>query len=153
MGSTKGPKGPFLLTEFLWVKYIHNGTISNSHPCGYNSNQSHEIRNWSTYTGSTGQLQQPGAGHRSEVQRGMAAWSKKLTGRLPEPASGKATHWIWEFDCERDQVFLQDGDPVYLLVHDLDHVPIITGLDNSTDIDPAAFQTQGDTINTWVTMI
>ena len=78
---------------------------------------------------------------------------KKHTGRLPEPASGKATHWIWEFDCERDEVFLQDGDPVYLLVHDLDHVPIITGLDNSTDIDPAAFQTQGDTINTWVTMI
>jgi hypothetical protein len=78
---------------------------------------------------------------------------KQHTGRLPEPASGKATHWIWEFDCERDEVFLQDGDPVYLLVHDLDHVPIITGLDNSTDIDPAAFQTQGDTINTWVTMI
>jgi len=90
-------------------------------------------------------------GMRSNVE-----WQRdpvKHTGRLPSPASGKATHWIWEFNCERDQVFLQDGDPVYLLVHDLNHVPIITGLDNSTDIDPAAFQTQGDTINTWVTMI
>ena len=78
---------------------------------------------------------------------------KKHTGRLPEPASGKATHWIWEFDCERDEVFLHDGDPVYLLVHDLNHVPVIVDLENSEDIDPAAFQTQGDGINTWVTMI
>ena len=78
---------------------------------------------------------------------------KKHTGRLPEPASGKATHWTWEFDCERDEVFLQDDDPVYLLVHDLNHVPVIADLENSEDIDPAAFQTQGDMINTWVTMI
>jgi hypothetical protein len=78
---------------------------------------------------------------------------KKHTGRLPEPASGKATHWIWEFDCERDEVFLQDNNPVYLLVHDLNHVPVIVDLENSEDIDPAAFQTQGDMINTWVTMI
>ena len=78
---------------------------------------------------------------------------KKHTGRLPEPATGKATYWTWEFDCERDEVFLQDDDPVYLLVHDLNHVPVITDLENSEDISPAAFQTQGNNINTWVTMI
>ena len=78
---------------------------------------------------------------------------KKHTGRLPEPATGKATYWTWEFDCERDEVFLQDNDPVYLLVHDLNHVPVITDLENSEDISPAAFQTQGNNINTWVTMI
>ena len=90
-------------------------------------------------------------GMRSNVE-----WQRdpvKHTGRLPNPASGKATYWIWEFDCERDQVFLQDGDPVYLLVHDLNHVPIIADLENTEDINPAAFQTQGDMINTWVTMI
>ena len=78
---------------------------------------------------------------------------KKHTGRLPEPATGKATYWTWEFDCERDEVFLQDDDPVYLLVHDLNHVPVITDLENSEDISPAAFQTQGNNINTWVTMV
>jgi hypothetical protein len=78
---------------------------------------------------------------------------KKHTGRLPEPATGKATYWTWEFDCERDEVFLQDNDPVYLLVHDLNHVPVITDLENSEDISPAAFQTQGNNINTWVTII
>jgi hypothetical protein len=78
---------------------------------------------------------------------------KKHTGRLPEPAAGKATHCTWEFDCERDEVFLQDDDPVYLLVHDINHVPVITDLENSEDISPAAFQTQGNNINTWVTMI
>ena len=88
--------------------------------------------------------------------RSNVAWQKdpkKHTGRLPDPASGKATYWIWEFDCERDQVFLQDGDPVYLLTQDLNHVPVIVDLENSEDIAPAAFQTQGDMINTWVTMI
>jgi hypothetical protein len=78
---------------------------------------------------------------------------KQHTGRLPEPAQGKATHWIWEFDCERDEVFSQDNDPVYLLVHDLNHVPVIVDLENSEDITPAAFQTRGDMINTWITMI
>ena len=90
-------------------------------------------------------------GMRSNVE-----WQRdpvKHTGRLPAPATGKATHWIWEFDCERDQIFLHNGDPVYLLVHDLNHVPVIADLENSEDIDPAAFQTQGDEINTWVTMI
>ena len=88
--------------------------------------------------------------------RSNVEWQKdpiKHTGRLPTPATGKAVHWTWEFDCERDQIFLQDGDPVYLLVHDLNHVPVIADLENSEDIDPAAFQTQGDMINTWVTMI
>jgi hypothetical protein len=88
--------------------------------------------------------------------RSNVTWHRdptKHTGRLPDPASGKATYWTWEFDCERDQVFLQDGDPVYLLTHDLNHVPVIADLENSEDIDPAAFQTQGDMINTWVTMI
>jgi hypothetical protein len=88
--------------------------------------------------------------------RSNVAWQRdpiKHTGRLPDPASGKATHWIWEFDCERDQIFLHNDDPVYLLAHDLNHVPVIVDLENSEDIDPAAFQTQGDMINTWVTMI
>ena len=88
--------------------------------------------------------------------RSNVEWQRdpmKHTGRLPAPATGKATHWTWEFDCERDQVFLQDGDPVYLLVHDLNHVPVVVDLENSEDIDPAAFQTQGDVINTWVMMI
>ena len=78
---------------------------------------------------------------------------KQHTGRLPEPAQGKATHWIWEFDCERDEVFSQDNDPVYLLVHDLNHVPVIVDLENSEDITRAAFQTRGNMINTWITMI
>ena len=88
--------------------------------------------------------------------RSNVTWHRdpiKHTGRLPDLASGKATHWTWEFDCERDQVFLQDGDPVYLLVHDLNHVPVIVDLENSEDITPAAFQTRGDMINTWITMI
>lgn len=71
-------------------------------------------------------------------------------GRLPEPASGKALHWIWEFDCEREDVFLNDNDPVALLKQDLNGVPIVSLLQNSVDISPAAIQTIGDKVNTWV---
>jgi hypothetical protein len=78
---------------------------------------------------------------------------KKNTGTLPDRIGGKATHWIWEFDCEREEVFLKDGNPVGLLVNDLHGVPIVDLLENSADINPAAFQTQGNDINTWVTII
>ena len=78
---------------------------------------------------------------------------KKCTGSLPDSIKGKATHWIWEVDCERDDVFLANGDPVALLVEDLHGVPVVVDLENSADIDPAAFQTKNGHQNTWLTII
>ena len=75
---------------------------------------------------------------------------KELTGVLPHPLNGKANHWIWTFEVERDQVFAKDGDPVGLLLEDLHGVPVIDGLNNTAIVDPAAFQTQGENINIWV---
>jgi hypothetical protein len=75
---------------------------------------------------------------------------KELTGVLPHPLNGKANHWIWTFEVERDQVFAKDGDPVGLLLEDLHGVPIIDRLNNTAIVDPAAFQTQGENINIWV---
>ena len=78
---------------------------------------------------------------------------KKHTGSLPDGIGGKATHWIWEVDCEREDVFLKDNDPVGLLVDDLHGVPVVVDLENSVDIDPAAFQTKNGNQNTWLTII
>lgn len=78
---------------------------------------------------------------------------KMETGRLPEPADGKATYWTWEIETERDYVFDKNGDPVGLLVDDLHGVPVIVDLLNSVDITPAAFQTKGNNVNTWITII
>lgn len=78
---------------------------------------------------------------------------KKHTGSLPDGIDGKAVHWVWEFDVERDEVFLEGNDPVALLVKDLQGVPIIDCLENSVDLDPSAFQTRGDKQNTWLTII
>ena len=75
------------------------------------------------------------------------------TGSLPSPLTGKANHWIWEFECERDQVFQKGDDPIGLLVDDLNNVPVIPDLKNSADIHPAAFQSQGERINVWVEII
>jgi hypothetical protein len=71
-------------------------------------------------------------------------------GILPHPLDGRANHWVWTFEVERDEVFNKDGDPVGLLLDDLHGVPVISQLNNSVDIDPAVFQTQGSKTNIWV---
>lgn len=78
---------------------------------------------------------------------------KKHTGRLPNPLDGKATHWIWDFEVEREDVFLKDSDPVGLLKDDLHGVPIIPNLENDTELDPPAIQTKNGHVNTWVAII
>jgi hypothetical protein len=70
------------------------------------------------------------------------------TGRLPDPWTGKAAHWIYEFTVEREDVFWDDGDPVSLLKQDLDGVPIIPQLNNTADFTVPVFKTTGDKINT-----
>ena len=62
----------------------------------------------------------------------------------------KAMHWRLEFFVEREQVFLKDQDAVGLLKTDLDGVPVIVGLNDSADINPACFFSQGDKINIWI---
>ena len=74
-------------------------------------------------------------------------------GRLPDPIEGKARHWIWEFDVERDDVFLKDSDPTSLLKNDLHNVPVAIDLLNSSELNPAAFQTKNENINTWITIL
>ncbi len=78
---------------------------------------------------------------------------KKNTGSLPSPLSGKANHWIWEFEAERDDVFLKDNDPVGLLKDDLHGVPIVDLLENNVDFNPPVFQTAGKNTNVWIYII
>ena len=87
-------------------------------------------------------------GMRSNVD--WTADPKMNDGRLPDKIGGKANHWTWVFYCERDDVFLKDEDPVGLLKDDLHGVPIVIGLNNTADINPACFMTRGDNVNTWV---
>ena len=73
-------------------------------------------------------------------------------GRLPI-GPGKAAHWILQFDAEREDVFLNQGDDVALLVNDLDGVPIVDQLNNTVELTPAVFRSQGDNINIWCSKI
>jgi len=75
---------------------------------------------------------------------------KMKTGVLPYDIGGKANHWIWVFKTERDDVYRENNDPVFLLVKDLNGVPVISELNNNVDIDPACFITEGKKTNTWV---
>lgn len=75
---------------------------------------------------------------------------KQHSGSLPLPLVGKAVHWTWEFDVELDDVFRKDNDPVALLKQDLHGVPVIDQLNNSADIVPCVFQTEGTNSNIWI---
>ena len=75
------------------------------------------------------------------------------SGRLPDPIDGAATYWIWEFYIERDNVFQKDNDPAGLLLGDLQGVPVVNLLNNSADIMPSIFQTEGKHINIWISLI
>lgn len=88
--------------------------------------------------------------------RSNVTWNRdpeRCTGRMPEPADGKAVHWIWEFEVEREDVFLKNGDQTGLLIEDLNNVPVIVGLTEDADLTPAAFQTINGNRNTWVKII
>ena len=88
--------------------------------------------------------------------RSIVSWHRdpvKHTGRLPDPLDGKASYWIWEFETERDDLFLKDNDPVALLKEDLHGVPIINGLEETVDFEISAMQTQGATVNTIVEIV
>jgi hypothetical protein len=88
--------------------------------------------------------------------RSIVSWHRdpvKQNGRLPAPLDGKAAYWIWEFETERDDLFLRDNDPVGLLKEDLHGVPIIDGLDETVNFEISAMQTQGQMVNTWVAII
>lgn len=77
----------------------------------------------------------------------------KADGRLPEGIDGKSTYWCWEISVEREDVFLKGDNPTGLLEEDLHGVPIINDLENSVEISPAAIQTKGKHVNTWVKII
>jgi len=74
----------------------------------------------------------------------------KHNGALPEPFDGRGVYWTWAFTVERDDVFLKGDDPAGLLIEDLHNVPVIADLEETVDLEPAVFQTQGPRINIWV---
>lgn len=75
------------------------------------------------------------------------------SGALPLGLTGRATYWIWCFDTERDMVFAKGADPVGLLIDDIQGVPITDRLNNSVELDPAAFISRGDNANIWLSEI
>lgn len=75
-------------------------------------------------------------------------------GQLPNNTSeGKARYWVWRFSVEREAVFEDEGDPVALLRHDIDGVPVISDLKETVNLSPSAFFTKGKNTNTWVWVI
>ena len=62
----------------------------------------------------------------------------------------ETAYWIWEFDVERDEVFLEGDDPTGLLKKDLHGIPIIKNLTETKIINKPVFVTQGQHTNIWI---
>ncbi len=89
-----------------------------------------------------------GIGMRSNVE--WTSDPKVTDGRLPNGIEGRSRFWTWNFYCEREEVFTKEDDPVGLLKDDLNGIPIVDRLNNTADLTPACFITQGEAVNTWV---
>ena len=74
---------------------------------------------------------------------------KMEKGRVPHQ-DGKANHWIWEFETEREQVFKKLDDPVGLLVDDIHGVPVVNRLNNTVELNPSTFVSKGNNTNIWI---
>jgi len=58
--------------------------------------------------------------------------------------------WYWEFNVEREDVFLKDNDHVGLLKEDLNNVPIIPHLKETIKFKNPVFVTEGEDQNIWI---
>ena len=61
--------------------------------------------------------------------------------------TGRASVWSTEFTVDQMDVFTRDSDTVALLKEDADLIPMIVGLTESVDMEPACTQTGGPNCN------
>ena len=53
--------------------------------------------------------------------------------------------WIWEFWTERDDIFLKDNDPAYLIRTDLEYVPFINNCEETATFKTCFFSVPSNT--------
>lgn len=63
--------------------------------------------------------------------------------------TGKHKIWAFRFGIEAKDAYSKSGNPVYQLLEDSNLVPMSTGLNETTAIDPAAIDTKSYTANTY----
>ena len=61
--------------------------------------------------------------------------------------------WVWHFYTERDDIFLQDGDPVGLMKNDLEYVPFINNCEETAKFRNCYFSTKTIPINTKIEFV
>ena len=69
--------------------------------------------------------------------------------RLQDPIVDTSNRaWMFEFETESDHIYGDDTDPTLVLRSDADGVPMITGLDNRTELS-STIVTNGPGQNIW----
>ena len=82
-----------------------------------------------------------GIGMRSNVE-----WDKDPQRVIEDDTA----YWIWEFEAERDDVFLDNGDTTGLLKKDLHGIPFIKNLTETIKFDKCLFLTLNGNQNIWI---
>ena len=61
--------------------------------------------------------------------------------------------WTFTIETDRDSVYEENNDPLHLLKHDLDQVPIVTGLDEAKSVKQPMIKVLGKSPNTFVSLL
>ena len=62
--------------------------------------------------------------------------------------TGKKKVWTFEFGFETADVYLENDDPIKLLIQQLDIIPIVTGLRETASLTTSTMVTTGTKVNT-----
>lgn len=88
--------------------------------------------------------------HQTLEMRAIIFSDKDPERKIMEWEGKQQLTWIWEFYTERDDIFLKDGDPAYLIRTDLEYVPFINNCEETAKFKNCVFSILSSPINTKV---
>ena len=100
-----------------------------------------EQRNWETLVQCISLRAQP-------IMLGESAVENISVASLDFGYKGKQNVWTFDFGFETADIFTDSGDPVKLLIEQLDVIPILTGLKETAELTTNTIVTTGLKVNT-----
>lgn len=77
--------------------------------------------------------------HQTLEMRAIIFSDKDPERQIIEWDGKKQLTWVWEFWTERDDIFLKEGDPAYLIRTDLEYVPFINNCEETAKFKKCFF--------------
>jgi hypothetical protein len=83
--------------------------------------------------------------HQTLEMRAIILSDKDPERKILEWNGKKELSWVWEFYTERDDIFLKNNDPAYLIRTDLEYVPFINNCEETAKFKNCFFSVPDNT--------